>query len=80
MSSIYELTGEYLELMNMLEDEEIDEQTIIDTLEALDGEIENKADNYAKIIKSLESDIDGISKENDRLTARKKRHMFAQNV
>ena len=34
MSSIYELTGEYLELMDMLEDEEIDEQTIIDTLEA----------------------------------------------
>ena len=67
MSSIYELTGEYLELMNMLEDEEVDEQTIIDTLEALDGEIENKADNYAKIIRSLESDIDGISKENNRL-------------
>ena len=72
MSSIYELTGEYLELMDMLEDEEVDEQTIIYTLEALDGEIENKADNYAKIIRSLESDIDGISKENDRLTARKK--------
>lgn len=72
MSSIYELTGEYLELMDMLEDEEIDEQTIIDTLEALDGEIENKADNYAKIIRSLESDIDGISKENNRLAARKK--------
>ena len=35
MSSIYELTGEYLELMDMLEDEEVDEQTIIDTLEAL---------------------------------------------
>lgn len=69
MSSIYELTGEYLELMNMLEDEEVDEQTIIDTLEALDGEIENKADNYAKIIRSLESDIDGISKENNRLAA-----------
>ena len=47
MSSIYELTGEYLELMDMLEDEEVDEQTIIDTLEALDGEIENKADNYS---------------------------------
>ena len=43
MSSIYELTGEYMELMDMLEDEEVDEQTIIDTLEALDGEIKNKA-------------------------------------
>ena len=50
-------------VMDMLEDEEVDEQTIIDTLEALDGEIENKADNYAKIIRSLESDIDGISRQ-----------------
>ena len=62
MSSIYELTGEYLELMDMLEDEEIDEQTIIDTLEALDGEIENKADNYAKIFDLLNLILMGFQK------------------
>ena len=34
--------------------------------------IEDKADGYAKIIKALEADVDGIQKENDRLTSRKK--------
>ena len=72
MSKLYELTGEFLTLMDMLEDEECDEQCIMDTLESVEYEIEEKADGYAKIIKSLESDIEGLSKEVDRLTTRKK--------
>lgn len=72
MSKLYELTGEFLELMNMLEDEECDEQTIMDTLEGIDYEIEMKADGYAKIIKSIESNIDGLEKETNRLSSRKK--------
>ena len=72
MSKLYELTGQFLEVMNMLEDDEIDEQCIIDTLESLEYEIEDKADNYAKIIKSLESDVNGISDEVKRLSERKK--------
>lgn len=71
MSSLYQLTGEYLELLQMLEDEEVDEQLIIDTLEGLDGEIEIKADNYAKLIKHIESNNEAIKKEVDRLTNRK---------
>ena len=72
MANLYELTGDFLTLMDMLEDEECDEQCIMDTLESVEYEIEEKADGYAKIIKSLESDIEGLSKETDRLTARKK--------
>jgi FtsZ-binding cell division protein ZapB len=71
MASLYQLTGEYLELLNMLEDEEIDEQMILDTLEGMDCEIENKADNYAKLIKHIESNNDAIKKEVDRLNNRK---------
>lgn len=71
MATLYELTGEYLELLNMLEDEDIDEEMIIDTIEGLDGEIELKADNYAKLIKNIESNMDGIKKEIDRLNNRK---------
>ena len=71
MSSLYQLTGEYLELLAMLEDEEIDEQLILDTLEGIDCEIEVKADNYAKLIKNLESKNDAIKKEVDRLNNRK---------
>lgn len=72
MSALYELTGSFLELMDMLEDEECDEQCIMDTLESVEYEIEDKADGYAKIIKSLESNVDGLSKEADRLITRKK--------
>ncbi len=72
MAALYELTGAFLELMDMLEDEECDEQCIMDTLESVEYEIEDKADGYAKIIKSLEAKVNGLSKESDRLTARKK--------
>lgn len=72
MAALYELAGDFLQLMDMLEDEEIDEQVILDTLESIDFEIEQKADGYAKIIKSLESNIDGLNKESDRLTNRRK--------
>lgn len=72
MAALYELTGDFLRLMDMLEDEETDEQVILDTLESIDFEIEQKADGYAKIIKSLESNIDGLNKESDRLTNRRK--------
>lgn len=72
MAKLYELTGAFLQLLDMLEDEEIDEQVIMDTLEGIEYEIEDKADGYAKIIKSLESDIKGLNGEIERLTARKK--------
>ena len=72
MANIYELTGQFLQLLDMLEDEEVDEQVIMDTLESVEYEIEDKADGYAKTIKALEADVDGIQKENDRLTSRKK--------
>lgn len=71
MAALYELTDSFLELMNMLEDEDCDEQCIIDTLESIEYEIEDKADGYAKIIKSLESNIEGLSKEINRLSSRK---------
>lgn len=72
MAKLYELTGAFVDLMEMLQDEECDEQIIMDTLESVEYEIEEKADGYAKIIKSLESDIKGLETESNRLTARKK--------
>ncbi|MDU7710311.1 MAG: siphovirus Gp157 family protein, partial [Clostridium sp.] len=63
MSSIYELTDQWKEVEGMLYDGETDEQIILDTLESIDGEIEQKADNYAKLIKNMEADIETLSKE-----------------
>lgn len=68
MSNIYQLANNYETVLNMLYNEEIDEQMIFDTLESIDGEIEEKADNYAKIIKELESKQKARKEEAKRLT------------
>lgn len=68
MSNLYQLTNNYETVLNMLYDEDADEQMILDTLEAIEGEIEDKADNYAKIIKELEAKQNARKKEAKRLT------------
>lgn len=71
MSSIYELTDQWKEVEGMLYDGETDEQIILDTLESIDGEIEQKADNYAKLIKNMLSDAEILSAEEDRIRRRR---------
>lgn len=69
---LYELTEQYETLLDMLCDSEADEQVIKDTLEALDGEIEEKADNYAKIIKQMQSYAEMLKAEEERLFNRRR--------
>ena len=54
MSNIFDLTDNYEEVLNMLYQDDIDEQMILDTLEGIEGEFDDKADNYVKIIRELE--------------------------
>lgn len=68
MSSLYELKGDYLKLLEMLEDPEIDDQVVLDTLEGIDYELEIKAENYAKIIRELEGTVEVIKAEKKRLS------------
>ena len=70
MSSLYELTGQYLALMDIAE--EADPDVLRDTLELIDGEIEDKADNCAKVIKNLEGESKTIEEEIERLNRKKK--------
>ncbi len=72
MSNLYQLTSDYNSVLNMLYDEEVDEEMILDTLEGIEGEIEDKADGYAKIIKELLGDAEKIKSEKQRLEARQK--------
>lgn len=72
MSTLYELTEDYLKLLELAEDPETDPEVFKDTLEGLDGEIEIKAEGYAKVIKQLEADAKMLDDEAKRLTARKK--------
>ena len=68
---LYEITGEILELLMMAEDLELDQKMIRDTMEGLDFEFEEKAEAYAKVVKTLEMDIAGLDKEIQRMTKRK---------
>lgn len=70
--SLYELTADYEMLLVMLYDDETDEKMILDTLESIEGEIEDKADGYAKIIKELLGDAEKIKAEKIRLEQRQK--------
>lgn len=72
MSSLYELNTAYRSLMERLYDEELPEDAIIDTLDSLEGAIEDKADGYGKVIRMLDADIAEIKAEEARLYARRK--------
>ena len=69
---LYELTEQWDNVFYMMEDGETDEQVIFDTLEAIEGEIEYKADNYAKIIRNLQASVDVLKAEEERLYQRRK--------
>lgn len=70
--TIYELTQEYLQLLALAEDELTDPQTLDDTMEAISGEIEDKADGYAKVMLQLSAQSEGLAKEINRLTEKKR--------
>jgi len=76
--SIYELTEDYMNLLAMAEDPDIDEQAFMDTLEGIEGALEDKADGYAKVMKQLEANADGLEAEIKRLQERKS--LMAKNV
>lgn len=65
MTTLYELTGQFLEIYNM----DIDDETKLDTLEAIDWttDYETKVEGYVKVIKSLEADIEARKNEKKRL-------------
>lgn len=72
MDSLYDLTNDYLTLMEFADSTDPDdEQVFLDTLEGLMGAVEAKADSYAAVISHMEAHEDLLQKEIDRLTAKK---------
>lgn len=69
MATIYELTSDYLNLLELAEDPDIEEDVFRDTLEGIVGAIEDKAEAYAIIIGELTAKADHITAEAKRLNA-----------
>lgn len=70
--NLYELTENYRNLQELLENDEIDQSIITAALDEVGGNIEEKSENIAKLIKSLEVDINGFKDEEKRLAAKRK--------
>lgn len=70
MASLYELSAEYAAFldayMNAQNDEEAAE--ILQSLKDIHGEMTEKGENYIKVIKNVQSDVDGYEAEIKRLT------------
>lgn len=49
---LYEISEELMTLEDMLYDDTVDQETVQDTLEMINMDFEDKADNYAKIIRT----------------------------
>lgn len=69
--NLYELTNDFLQLQQMLEDPDVDPQILADTMEAVGGAIEVKADGYAKVIRNMEGTIAAIKAEQEKLATKK---------
>ena len=69
---LYEIAEDYRRFMAAIEDGDLPEEVISDTLEALEGAFEVKADNIACLIKELEAEAEAIKAEAATLTERAK--------
>ena len=65
MATLYELTGQFLDIYNM----ELDEETKLDTLDSIDWETEyeTKVENYIKVMKNIDADVEARKNEIKRL-------------
>ena len=51
--TLYEMNQSWQEVFQMLLDPEIPEEAVLDSLEAIEATMDDKADGYAKIIRSF---------------------------
>ena len=69
---LYDLADDYRAVQDLFEAGDIDEQTMVDTLESIEGTINQKAENIILMTRNMQGDQDAIKKEIDRLKAKEK--------
>ena len=68
--NLFQLVGQYKKIQEMAD--ELDEMTLVDTLESIEDAIEVKIENTAKLIKTWEAEAKVIKEEENRLATRRK--------
>ena len=69
---MFELSQQYRQVREMCGDPEIDPQAVLDTLDGIAGEFQEKADNIACLVKELEAQAKAMRAESDALAQRAK--------
>ena len=72
MPTLHDLTSERLALQRKLEELDFDQQTITDTLEGESTALQEKVESYGYVIKNMESFVESIKAEEDRIAKRRK--------
>lgn len=70
---LYEIKDLFMKFADMVENGEIEEDAIADTLESIEGEFEDKADNIACLIKTFNAEAEAIKAEEKNLKERRER-------
>lgn len=72
MAKLYELTSNLAQLLTAIEEGEIPEEAVADTLEAVEGEFDAKCDDLVSFIKNMTVEAEAIKAEADKLVERYK--------
>ena len=70
--SLYQLSGDYLAVANKLADSDMPPEVIADTLEGLDGDLEEKCTNVALFVRNLEATAESIKAAEKQMAERRK--------
>lgn len=73
MTSLYQIATQYHADVRKLEELDLDDQTFLDTLESLSGDLEVKASNVAMFAKNLEATAEAIKNAESQMYERRKR-------
>lgn len=71
MTTLYELTDQYRQALAVLDDMDLDAQTVADTLEGLKGALQEKATNVAMYVRNLEATAAAIKNAEDEMARRR---------
>lgn len=71
MATLNDLMNDWREVKEMAMDPDIDPEAIADTLEGIEGALEDKADGYAAVIDFCAMNVELIKAETDRLKNRR---------
>ncbi|MCR8994720.1 siphovirus Gp157 family protein [Brevibacillus laterosporus] len=69
---LYELAGNYRQIVDMVENGELDFEAIKEVLESYEDALEVKVENIVKLMKSIEGEIDMFKGEEKRINERRK--------